>query len=46
MRMNTDPTLSEEDLIGRLGQVITAIPAGGLGEVRLSVGGQRKRAIS
>ena len=40
MRMNTDPTLSERDLIGRLGQVITAIPAGGLGEVRLSVGGQ------
>jgi len=40
MRMNTDPTLSEGDLIGRLGQVITAIPAGGLGEVRLSVGGQ------
>jgi len=40
MRMNTDPTLSERDLIGRLGQVMTAIPAGGLGEVRLSVGGQ------
>lgn len=40
MRMNTDPTLSERDLIGRLGQVITAIPAGGFGEVRLSVGGQ------
>jgi len=38
--MNTDPTLSERDLIGRLGQVITAIPAGGFGEVRLSVGGQ------
>lgn len=41
MRMRTDPTLSENDLIGRLGQVITSIPAGGLGEVRLAVGGQQ-----
>lgn len=41
MRMRTDPTLSEGDLIGRLGQVITSIPSGGLGEVRLSVGGQQ-----
>jgi membrane protein implicated in regulation of membrane protease activity len=39
--MRTDPTLSERDLIGRLGQVITSIPSGGLGEVRLTVGGQQ-----
>lgn len=41
MRMRTDPTLSERDLIGRLGQVITSIPPGGLGEVRVAVGGQQ-----
>ena len=40
MRMNTDPTLTDNDLIGSHGTVITAIGAGRLGEVRLRVGGQ------
>lgn len=39
-RMRTDPTLSSADLLGAQGVVITAIPAGGLGEVRLRSHGQ------
>ncbi|MTD15825.1 hypothetical protein GIS00_17970 [Nakamurella sp. YIM 132087] len=41
MRMRTDETLSDSHLMGALGVVISAIPAGGLGEVRLSVAGQQ-----
>ncbi len=41
MHMRTDRTLVDSDLIGTQGQVITAIPAGGLGEVRLAVAGQQ-----
>lgn len=39
-RMRTDPTLTSADLLGVQGVVITAIPAGGLGEVRLRSHGQ------
>lgn len=39
-RMPTDRTLTDQDVVGRLGRVISAIPTGGLGEVSLSVGGQ------
>lgn len=38
--MSTDRTLTESDLLGTTGTVITAIPATGLGEVRLTVAGQ------
>jgi membrane protein implicated in regulation of membrane protease activity len=39
-RMRTDATPTRQDLIGRLGVVVTAITEGGYGEVRISVGGQ------
>lgn len=39
-RMPTDRTLTDQDLVGRLGRVISSIPAGGLGEVSVAVGGQ------
>ncbi|TKV58396.1 hypothetical protein FDO65_12550 [Nakamurella flava] len=39
-RMPTDRTLTDQDVVGRLGRVISAIPVGGLGEVSVSVGGQ------
>jgi membrane protein implicated in regulation of membrane protease activity len=38
--MRTDATLTSGDLVGATGTVITPIPAGGLGEVRLAVAGQ------
>lgn len=40
MGMRTDPTLTEGDLSGRLGVVVSAIPSGGFGEVRIRVHGQ------
>jgi membrane protein implicated in regulation of membrane protease activity len=39
-RMRTDATPTRSDLVGRLGVIVTAIPAQGYGEVRVSVGGQ------
>lgn len=38
--MHTDPTPTRQDLIGRLGVVVTPIPVGGYGEVRVRLGGQ------
>lgn len=38
--MRTDKTLASGDLIGASGMVITAVPPGGYGEVRLAVHGQ------
>lgn len=40
MKMRTDPTLTEAGLAGAIGAVITPIPAGGYGEVRIRVQGQ------
>ena len=39
-RMRTDATPTRTDLVGRLGVVVTPIPAEGYGEVRISIGGQ------
>jgi len=39
-RMRTDATPTRTDLVGRLGVVVTPIPADGYGEVRISLGGQ------
>jgi membrane protein implicated in regulation of membrane protease activity len=39
MNMATDGTLSSSDLVGTTGVVITPVPAGGYGEVRLAVAG-------
>ena len=39
-RMRTDATPTRTDLIGRIGVIVTAIPAQGYGEVRVSMGGQ------
>ena len=39
--MPTQPTLTRAALLGSQGVVVSAIPAGGLGEVRLSVAGQQ-----
>lgn len=36
INMPTDPTPTSEDLRGALGKAVTPIPAGGLGEVRVS----------
>src|SRR5689334_7578936 len=36
-RMRTDATPTRSDLVGRLGVIVTAIPAQGYGEVRVSV---------
>ncbi len=41
MRMPTDPTPRTVDLVGRLGTVVTRIPASGLGEVTVVHAGQR-----
>src|SRR5204863_9332995 len=41
MNMATDGTLSSSDLLGKSGVGITPVPAGGDGEVRLAVAGQR-----
>lgn len=40
MNMRTDATLTRHDLIGSTGVVLTAIPAGGYGEVKLNMSGQ------
>lgn len=39
-RMRTDATPTRADLIGRLGVIVTPIPAQGYGEVRITIGGQ------
>lgn len=39
-RMRTDATPTRGDIVGRLGVVVTPIPADGYGEVRISLGGQ------
>jgi membrane protein implicated in regulation of membrane protease activity len=39
--MPTEPTLTSSRLIGAQGVVVSGVPAGGLGEVRLSVAGQQ-----
>ncbi len=39
--MPTEPTLTRDRLLGAQGVVVSRVPAGGLGEVRLSVGGQQ-----
>ena len=39
--MPTEPTLTSARLIGAQGVVVSGVPAGGLGEVRLSVAGQQ-----
>jgi membrane protein implicated in regulation of membrane protease activity len=39
--MPTDGTLTSHDLIGATGVVITPVPVGGYGEVRLAVAGQQ-----
>ena len=41
MNMATDGTLSSSDLLGTSGVVITPVPVGGYGEVRLAVAGQQ-----
>ena len=41
MNMSTDATLTSNDLLGTVGVVITPVPVGGYGEVRLSVAGQQ-----
>ncbi len=40
MNISTDATLTSNDLLGALGVVITPVPVGGLGEVRLAIAGQ------
>jgi membrane protein implicated in regulation of membrane protease activity len=39
--MSTDATLTSNDLLGTVGVVITPVPIGGYGEVRLAVAGQQ-----
>jgi membrane protein implicated in regulation of membrane protease activity len=39
-RMRTDATPTRTDLVGRMGVVVTPIPAQGYGEVRITMGGQ------
>jgi membrane protein implicated in regulation of membrane protease activity len=39
-RMRTDATPTRSDLVGRMGVIVTPIPVGGYGEVRISIGGQ------
>jgi membrane protein implicated in regulation of membrane protease activity len=41
MNMSTDATLTSSDLVGTVGVVITPVPVGGYGEVRLAVAGQQ-----
>jgi membrane protein implicated in regulation of membrane protease activity len=41
MNMSTDATLTSNDLLGTVGVVITPVPVGGYGEVRLAVAGQQ-----
>jgi len=39
-RMRTDATPTRSDLLGRIGVIVTPIPAQGYGEVRIRIGGQ------
>lgn len=39
--MPTEPTLTRDHLLGAQGVVVSGVPAGGLGEVRLTVAGQQ-----
>jgi membrane protein implicated in regulation of membrane protease activity len=41
MNMPTDGTLSSADLVGAIGVVVTPVPEGGYGEVRLAVAGSQ-----
>jgi membrane protein implicated in regulation of membrane protease activity len=43
MNMATDATLTSADLVGISGVVITPVPSGGYGEVRLAVAGQQMK---
>src|SRR5262249_19165475 len=43
MNLATDATLTGDDLVGAQGVVISPVPAGGLGEVRLAVAGQQMK---
>jgi membrane protein implicated in regulation of membrane protease activity len=43
MNMPTDATLTSSDLIGAMGVVISAVPVGGYGEVRLAVAGTQMK---
>jgi membrane protein implicated in regulation of membrane protease activity len=43
MNMSTDATLTSQDLLGALGVVISPVPNGGLGEVRLAIAGQQMK---
>ncbi len=43
MNLSTDATLTGTDLLGAPGVVITPVPIGGLGEVRLAVAGQQMK---
>ena len=43
MNISTDATLSSQDLLGALGIVISPVPDGGLGEVRLAIAGQQMK---
>jgi membrane protein implicated in regulation of membrane protease activity len=43
MNMPTDATLTSDDLLGAAGVVISPVPAGGLGEVRIAVAGQQMK---
>jgi membrane protein implicated in regulation of membrane protease activity len=40
INISTDATLTSNDLIGAMGVVITPVPVGGYGEVRLAIAGQ------
>ena len=40
VNLHTDATLTSSDLLGTEGVIISPVPAGGLGEVRLAVAGQ------
>jgi membrane protein implicated in regulation of membrane protease activity len=39
-RMRTDATPTRGDMVGRMGVIVTPIPANGYGEVRVVIGGQ------
>jgi membrane protein implicated in regulation of membrane protease activity len=41
MNMATDATLTSADLVGASGVVVTPVPEGGYGEVRLAIAGQQ-----
>jgi membrane protein implicated in regulation of membrane protease activity len=43
MNMPTDATLTSADLVGAMGVIVSPVPAGGLGEVRLSVAGTQMK---